>query len=232
MDVVTVGVEEVKCDNNDGDMKKQGVVKDLPVHNCAEDNPETKKASDLLSLCTLAKVPTRTRPSLMINSINGGVEAESDYLMDLQINEKYDWAVMVRVARKWTEPVHEANGAHLIVIDESSTRMEVWINYDVVHGMPEKLSVGKNYKIRHLIVQHFMVGSPRLIADGGKTRRRRSRRKTEAKGGGTTETGGTGGCPESGEQFHKKKKESGRGRRDGGIERREPRVINPEERRD
>ncbi|XP_074382475.1 uncharacterized protein LOC141724298 [Apium graveolens] len=73
------------------------------------------------------------------------------------INEKYDWAVMVRVARKWTEPVHEANGAHLIVIDESSTRMEVWINYDVVHGMPEKLSVGKNYKIRHLIVQHFMA---------------------------------------------------------------------------
>lgn len=55
MDFVNVGAEEVKFDNYDSEMKKQGEVKDLPFHNCAEDNPATKNASDLLSLCHICQ---------------------------------------------------------------------------------------------------------------------------------------------------------------------------------
>lgn len=72
MDPANLGTGEMKEHNCDTEMEKQGVIEDSPVHHPAEDNPESKNGSNLLRLCTFAKVPTRTRSSLTIKASKVG----------------------------------------------------------------------------------------------------------------------------------------------------------------
>ncbi|KAL8100674.1 hypothetical protein AgCh_032797 [Apium graveolens] len=82
-------------------------------------------------------------------------DVESDCLMDLEINVKYEWTILIRVAKKWiqTNPPAEENGEHLIIIDESHTRMHVWINVNVLPQLAGFFILGKNYKIHNFSIQ-------------------------------------------------------------------------------
>ncbi|KAL1814998.1 hypothetical protein ACET3Z_017572 [Daucus carota] len=64
MNITNLGSGEVKGSNCDNETEKQGVIEESLVHHSAEDNLESKNGSNLLRLCTFAKVPTRTRSSL------------------------------------------------------------------------------------------------------------------------------------------------------------------------
>lgn len=58
---------DVKNDSSNDGMEKQSATEDIPIQHCAdEDNPASKKGSDLLGLCRFVKVPTKTRSSLTI----------------------------------------------------------------------------------------------------------------------------------------------------------------------
>lgn len=72
IDFANLGTGDVKDGNCDIEMEKQGVIENLPVDHSAEDNPESKNGSNLLRLCTFAKVPTRTRSSLTIKASKAG----------------------------------------------------------------------------------------------------------------------------------------------------------------
>lgn len=72
IDFANLGSGEVKDGNCDNEMEKQGVIEDSSVHHSAEDNPESMNGSDLLRLCTFAKVPTRMRSSLTIKASKVG----------------------------------------------------------------------------------------------------------------------------------------------------------------
>ncbi|KAL8147011.1 hypothetical protein AgCh_004652 [Apium graveolens] len=72
IDFANLGTGDVKGGNCDIEMEKLGVIENSSVSHSAEDNPESKNGSNLLRLCTFAKVPTRIRSSLTIKASKAG----------------------------------------------------------------------------------------------------------------------------------------------------------------